>query len=91
MTKMDSQENIIPVEVFRGTLIEAEIVKSLLENAEVETFLKDEFLGNMAPWNVASGGVGSVKVIVSSADIEKANIVVDEYKHNTNTYTLPEE
>ncbi len=88
---MDSQENIIPVEVFRGTLIEAEIVKSLLENAEVETFLKDEFQGHLAPWNVASGGVGAVKVIVSSADIEKAKIVVDEFNNNTNTYTLPEE
>ena len=40
------------VEVFRGTMMEAGIVKSLLENAEVEAFLKDEFL---TPWNDASG------------------------------------
>ena len=88
---MDTNKNATPVEVFRGSLMEAEIVKSLLENAEIQAFLKDENMGFLAPWNVASGGVGSVKVIVSSLDNEKALIVVEEFKNNNNTYTLPEE
>jgi len=88
---MDPQENITPVEVFRGTLMEAEIVKSLLENAEVEAYLKDENMGFLAPWNVASGGVGSVKVVVSSQDREKAILVVDEFKNSSNSYSLPDE
>jgi hypothetical protein len=82
---MKAKNEIVPIEVFSGTLIEAEMVKSLLENAEIETFLKDENVGYMAPWNVASGGFGSVKVVVSSQDIEKAKIVVADYRKNTNS------
>jgi hypothetical protein len=80
---MKLKSEIKPVEVFTGTLIEAEMVKSLLENAEIETFLKDENVGYMAPWNVASGGLGAVKVVVSSADQDNAKEVVAEYKYNT--------
>ncbi len=47
-----------PVEVFSGTIWQAELVKSLLENAEIQTFLKDEFNGVMIPWVIAGGGAG---------------------------------
>jgi len=69
-----------PVEVFAGTAWEAALVKSLLENAEIETFLKDEIRGTMTPWNVSPGGTDPVKVVVSSRDVEKAKLVVDDYK-----------
>lgn len=81
---MKTNDNIIPVEVFSGTILEAEIVKSLLENAEIETFLKDEFMGTLAPWNTAAGGVGSVKIVVSNLNYDKAKIIIAEYKKNKN-------
>ena len=80
---MKADKEINPVEVFAGTAVQATLVKSLLENAEIEAYLKDEFTGTLYPWHTTPGGVGAVKVFVSSADHEKARIVVDEYESNT--------
>ena len=80
--KTDTENN--PVEVFAGTAVQATLVKSLLENAEIDAYLKDEFTGTLYPWHTTPGGVGAVKVFVSSLDHEKARIVVDEYESNTN-------
>ena len=78
---MNKEENN-PVEVFAGTAWEAAVVKSLLENAEIEVFLKDEIRGTMVPWHISPGGTDAVTVVVSSADHENAKQVVDEYKAN---------
>jgi len=72
-------ERIVPVEVFAGTTWEAGLVKSLLENAEITAFLKDEIRGTMAPWNVSPGGVNAVKVVVADTNYENAMIVVNDF------------
>jgi hypothetical protein len=79
---MKPDNNVKPVEVFAGTAVQATIVKSLLENAEIAAFLKDEFSGTLYPWHTSPGGVGAVKVYVSSADHEKARMVVEDYESN---------
>jgi hypothetical protein len=79
---MKNDKEINPVEIFAGTAVQATLVKSLLENAEIEAYLKDEFTGTLYPWHTTPGGVGAVKVFVSSIDYEKARIVVDEYERN---------
>jgi hypothetical protein len=79
---MKNDDEIYPVEVFAGTAVQAHLVKSLLENAEIEAYLKDEFTGVLYPWHTSPGGVGAVKVFVSSADQEKARIVIDEFENN---------
>lgn len=76
---METDNEIYPVELFEGNSWEASLVKSLLENAEIEAFVKDERMGVLAPWNVAAGGAGSVKIFVSNLDLEKAREVVEEY------------
>jgi hypothetical protein len=76
---MKPDNEIYPVEVFNGNDWEASMVKSLLDNAEIESFIKDEKMGVLAPWNIAAGGAGSVKIFVSNVDYEKAKEVVDEY------------
>jgi len=43
--------------IFVGTAWEAGIVKSLLENAEIEALLKDEIMGTLNPWWTAPGEV----------------------------------
>ena len=73
-----------PVEVFSGTAWEASIVKSLLENAEIVTFIKDGTMGLLNPWHASPGGVNPVKVFVSGLDMEKAMAVVEDYKKNRN-------
>lgn len=77
---MNSDNEIYPVEVFDGNDWEASMVKSLLDNAEIEAFVKDEKMGVIAPWNIAGGGAGSVKIIVSNVDFERAKEVVDEFE-----------
>jgi len=71
-----------PVEVFAGTIWQVGIVKSLLENAEIEAFLKDEINGTLVPWITSSGGAGSVKVVVAFNDFEKAKLIIDDYEKN---------
>lgn len=73
---------IEPIEVYSGSIWEVELVKSLLENAEIETFLKDENVGTLAPWYTAGGGAGSIKVVVSSLDYDSARIIIEEYENN---------
>jgi len=82
---MKTNDDILPVEVFEGTIWHAEMVKSLLENTEIQTFLKDEIQGTMAPWVTEPGGVGSVKVMVSTLDYDKAKSIVSEYENNIRT------
>jgi hypothetical protein len=79
---MKTDHEINPVEVFAGTAMQASLVKSLLENAEIEAYLKDEFSGTLYPWHTTPGGFGAVKVLVSSLDFEKAIIVVADYESN---------
>ncbi|HSN50198.1 MAG TPA: DUF2007-related protein [Bacteroidales bacterium] len=79
---MNKDESITPVDVFSGTIWEVEMVKSLLENAEIEAFLKDENTGTLAPWYTAGGGAGSVTVVVSSLDYDNAIEIVNQYLKN---------
>ena len=70
------------MEIFRGIIYQAHLVVKLLENAGVDAYLQDEITGTLnMPWD-SSGGVGMVKVTVSSADYEKAQAVVKEYEQN---------
>jgi hypothetical protein len=71
-----------PVVVFSGDTMEAELVRTLLNNAEIPAFLKDEAIGTLAPWLTTAGGAGAVKVIVRSEDLELANQVVAGYERN---------
>ena len=77
---MNSDREIYPVEVFDGNDWDASMVKSLLANAEIESFIKDGKMGVLAPWDVAGGGAGSVKIFVSNVDLEKAKEVIGQYE-----------
>lgn len=79
---MKDKSKIYPVEIFAGSFEEAGIVKSLIEDAEIEVFLKDEIQGTMFPWIAAPGGAGSVKLVVSSENTEAAKEIVKEFYLN---------
>jgi hypothetical protein len=80
---MKTNEEIEPVEIFSGTTWQAGMVKSLLEDAEIEAFLKDEIMGTLNPWWTAPGGAGAVSVFVSNQDYDKARLIVEEYEKNS--------
>lgn len=70
------------IEVFAGTSIDAGIVKSLLEDSDIKTFLKDDNMGTIAPWHVSAGGAGAVKIIINSNDYDKAKLIIEKYEES---------
>ncbi len=78
---MENKE-VHPVEVFAGTAWEAGLLKSMLEDAGIDVYLVDEIRGTLVPWHVAGGGVGAVKVTVSSADEELARKIAGDFQQN---------
>ena len=70
------------IEVFAGTSIDAEIVRSLLEDSDIKSFLKDDNMGTIAPWHVSAGGAGAVKIIINSNDYDKAKLIIEKYEES---------
>lgn len=79
---MNAKQKDDPVEVFSGTAWQAGMVRSILENAEIEAFILDEIMGTYNPWWTAPGGAGSVRVVVSNKDYAKARVIVKEFEKN---------
>lgn len=76
------------VVVHAGDAIETGFVKSLLEEYGISTFLRDEMMGAIAPWYIAPGGVGAVKILIARSDYERARAIIAEF-HDAEV--LPEE
>ncbi len=71
-----------PVIVFAGSLIEAGLVKSLLEAAGIRVALLNEAMGTLEPWVVDPGGVSAVKVMVPAGQADEAIRIVRGYEEN---------
>ena len=80
---MKSHDETRAVEVFSGSIYEAEILKSILADNLIESYLQDEYMGTIAPWNATPGGVAPVKVVVSSDDLERTRPIVKEYQNRS--------
>ena len=65
------------IELYDGTLFECQMIKNLLENDGIESFLKDEIIGTRSSGWRPGGGV---KVVVSDLDYDKAKLIVNEYE-----------
>jgi hypothetical protein len=76
---MKTEASIHAVEIFSAGIEEAEFVKSLLEDAEIDVYIKDEFMGTLFPWVAAPGGAGSVCLVVSSENEDKALSIINAY------------
>ena len=75
---MTSNSEIVPVEIFSGTQGEVDFLISLLENAEIQVYLKNSYAGTIVPY-ISAGGAAPITIIVSSNDYDKAKQVVDEF------------
>ena len=76
---MAENDELAPYEVFDGTAWEAGLLKSILEDNEIEAFLKDT---SMSPLNLYPVRSGSVKLFVARKDLESALSIVDEFYTN---------
>ena len=68
------------IEVFAGNIVEVGLVQSLLDNDDIQSWLKDEIVGKLNQWYAAPGGAGAIKVLVLTADFEKAKLIIEEYE-----------
>jgi hypothetical protein len=67
------------IEVFSGTSWEAEMVASLLKDADIDSFTKNSVLNTFMYDPIYSSGV---KVMISDSDLEPATEIVNEYYKN---------
>ncbi len=75
---MTNKNEIVPVEIFSGTQGEVDFLLSMLEDEEIQTYLKDEYVGTIAPY-ISPGGAAPITIVVSSEDEGRAMQVVKEY------------
>ena len=68
------------VVVYSGTIVEADLLKCLLDGAGIESRLHNETLGMIAPY-IFQGGAG-VGVAVLREDLENARPIVEDYAAN---------
>lgn len=67
-----------PYEVFSGTAWEVGLIKSLLDNAEIEAFIMYGGDGAVVPWD-AKGGLPVNRVFVAQRDYDNAKEVIRQY------------
>lgn len=76
---MKEKENV-PVEVFTGTTWEANLVKSILEDQGIITFVQNEAMSVIQPFNTLQGGFGSTTLLVPETSRTAAEAIIEEIK-----------
>ena len=64
--------------VYAGNIVQADLLKNVLEGEGIAAFLEDEFIGMIAPYTASAGGVGAVKVLVASSDMDRARAIAED-------------
>jgi len=64
--------------VYSGTIVQADLLKYLLEGAGIGAVLENEFIGTIAPY-VCPGGAGAVKVLAAKSDMDQARSIVEDF------------
>jgi hypothetical protein len=77
---MDKHEDSIVI--FSGTLWEAQMVQSLLQNAEIECYIMNSIFSTYA---INPVEFEETKIMISSCDYDKAKEVVEQYYKKNNT------
>jgi hypothetical protein len=65
--------------LFTYDVVEAEIVKDLLEAEDVQVVVKSS---KISPYPVSIGGMGEIRILVKSEDLEKARDVLSVMKQD---------
>jgi len=68
------------VVVYSGNIVEADLLKCLLDGEGVLSRLENENIGMIAPY-LSPAGAG-VKLAVDAADLERARPIVEDYIRN---------
>jgi hypothetical protein len=65
--------------IYSGNIVQADLLKCVVKGQGIRVILQDEILGMVAPWYVAAGGAGEVKVAIAKSDVDKARPIVEEF------------
>ena len=76
------------VELFSGSYFEAMNVRNLLEGKEISVFTQNEYMSNIEPWVVASGGLNPVKLQVDELDLDASKIIIEDYLKGNNNLEI---
>lgn len=71
---MANQDKLVVV--FAGNPVDANMAKNALEAARIESMIKDELMGTIAPFQTSPGGAGAAKVLVHEEDAERARSIL---------------
>ena len=74
--------------VYSGSIVQADLLKCLLEGAGIQAVLEDEYIGMTAPY-VFPGGAGAVKVLVARSDMDQARSIVEDFSRQIKITTKP--
>jgi len=77
MTKED--KSLTPYEVFEGSAWEADLLKSILEDNDIETIMQQT---SALPINIWPTEAATMKVFVALKDFEQAKDIVEEFYTN---------
>jgi hypothetical protein len=72
-----------PIVIFTGTAWQAEQLRGLLEQAGIESFLRDEVMGRIDAPALAAGAMGAVKVVVTREHAERAAELLRDFGAET--------
>lgn len=67
------------VTVYKGHPMDADIVKEVLKDNEINVNIKNELMGTIAPWHVSPGGFEPVEIEVLEKDKEQAMKLIKEF------------
>ena len=77
---MTEQNKTKLVEVFSGDFIQAKAIQEILEANNIDASLQNEYMAQIAPWQVSPGGFNPVKVIVKDLDLGLALKLIEEFE-----------
>ncbi|MDD2584469.1 MAG: DUF2007-related protein [Bacteroidales bacterium] len=78
--KQNREEN--STVIYSGSDWQANMVKSLLEAADIKAFIKDGHMGTIAPFHFMGSNTGAVKVLILEKDINRAKEIIEKYEQN---------
>ena len=72
-------KNLTPYEIFEGSAWETGLLKSILEDNDIEAFMTEAY---SLPWNSMPTRGASAKLFVALENFEQAKAIVDEFYTN---------
>jgi len=68
--------------VFAGELWQATTIKTILEDNNIQAFINNEYLNQVAPYLSDGGGMPNVTVVVNALQEKEALKLIEEYNNS---------